>query len=56
METGLGVLGLAPAVFCALSPKEFESILRGRFGAPGDARLPSRSDLNDLMSLFPDQG
>lgn len=56
METGLGVLGLAPAVFWALSPKEFEAILRGRFGQPGEAGLPSRADLNDLMRLFPDQG
>ena len=35
MAIGLGVLGFAPAVFWALTPKELDAALRGRFG---DAR------------------
>ena len=38
MAVGLGVLGLPPAVFWAMSPKELEAALRGRTGAPSSRR------------------
>lgn len=56
MELGLGVLGLAPTVFWALTPRELESILRGRAGKHRSLAPPSRADLDSLMQLFPDQG
>lgn len=56
MELGLGILGLTPVVFWALTPRELECIVRGRSQHLSDAGAPSRDDLADLMSLFPDQG
>ena len=56
MEIGLGVLGLAPAVFWALTPKEFDAALSGRFGARASRAPLSRLELDALMQLFPDAG
>ena len=39
MAVGLGVLGLPPAVFWAMSPKELEAALRGRTGGAGGAAV-----------------
>jgi uncharacterized phage protein (TIGR02216 family) len=54
MRTGLGRLGLSPAVFWAMTPREFDAALHGRFGVPGAAAAPTRRDLADLMRRFPD--
>ena len=54
MAIGLGVLGLAPAVFWALTPKEFDAALRGRFGDRAGRGPLARADLAALMQLFPD--
>ena len=56
MAIGLGVLGLAPVVFWALTPKEFDAALRGRFGDGVKAGSLSRGDLGQLMQQFPDSG
>ena len=55
MQLGLGVLGLSPAAFWALTPRELEAALRGR-GLMGDdgGATPNRGDLASLMQRFPD--
>lgn len=54
MAIGLGVLAMAPAVFWALTPKELDAALRGRFGDTRSVTALSRSELGDLMHQFPD--
>lgn len=54
MAIGLGVLGLTPTVFWALTPKELDAALRGRFGDVRGVTALSRSELGDLMQQFPD--
>jgi uncharacterized phage protein (TIGR02216 family) len=54
MEIGLGVLGLAPAVFWSLTPRELQAILRGKFGPAGEGSAPTRADLDALMRQYPD--
>ncbi|MBN9289811.1 MAG: phage tail assembly chaperone [Hyphomicrobium denitrificans] len=54
METGLGVLGLAPAVFWSLTPRELQAILRGKFGASSEGAAPTRVQLDALMRQYPD--
>ncbi|MBR2536188.1 MAG: phage tail assembly chaperone [Hyphomicrobium sp.] len=54
MAIGLGVLGLAPAIFWALTPKELDAALRGRFGDARAVSALSRGELGDLMQQFPD--
>lgn len=55
MALGLGVLGLAPPVFWALTPRELDAALRGRFGeAVRYTSTPSQRDLARLMQQFPD--
>jgi uncharacterized phage protein (TIGR02216 family) len=56
MATGLGVLGLAPDVFWRMTPKELDAALRGRFGAGGTAPPLTRTEFDQLMQLFPDDG
>lgn len=54
MAAGLGLLGHAPDVFWAMSPRELEAAL-GALAAPGTPRRPpSRPDLAALMARFPD--
>jgi len=53
MAAGLGLLGLAPAAFWAMTPRELAAALRGRLGAGGSAP-PSRTDLAAMMRRFPD--
>lgn len=54
MAIGLGVLGLAPLVFWALTPKELDAALRGKFGNGLAPQALSRGDLSSLMQQFPD--
>jgi len=54
MAAGLGVLGLAPAAFWAMTPRELSAALRGRCGHASIAP-PSRTDVRALMQRFPDQ-
>ena len=54
MAVGFGVLGLAPQVFWAMTPKELEAALRGRFGGAGADGPPGRADVASLMQRFPD--
>ena len=54
MEIGLGVLGLAPAVFWSLTPRELQAILRGKFGTASDGLAPTRMQLDALMRQYPD--
>jgi uncharacterized phage protein (TIGR02216 family) len=55
MAVGLGVLGLPPAVFWAMSPKELEAALRGRAGGGTVEAPPSRAAFAVLADRFPDQ-
>lgn len=55
MATGLGVLGLPPAAFWAMTPRELEAALRGRLGPQATTPPLSRNELTRLMSLFPDE-
>lgn len=54
MAMGLGVLGLAPAAFWAMTPKELEAAVRGRMGRAVEAPL-SRASLETMMTQFPDR-
>lgn len=54
MAAGLGLLGLAPQVFWAMTPREFDAALRGRLGVVAAAPAPTRAELHDLMRQFPD--
>lgn len=54
MAFGLGVLGLAPAVFWQTTPKELDAMLKGRFGTVAAHDALSMSDLARLMQQFPD--
>jgi uncharacterized phage protein (TIGR02216 family) len=53
MALGLGAMGLSPAAFWALTPREFNAALRWRLPSLADA--PSRHELATLMARFPDQ-
>jgi uncharacterized phage protein (TIGR02216 family) len=55
MAVGLGVLGLPPAAFWLMSPKEFEAALRGRTGGAALEAPPSRAAFAQLADRFPDQ-
>lgn len=55
MAIGLGVMGLAPRDFWAMTPRELDSALRGRLGSAAEP-APSRAELHKMMSRFPDQG
>lgn len=54
MGIGLGVLGMPPAVFWALTPRELDAALRGRFGSGACGMPLSHDELQDLMASFPD--
>ena len=54
MELGLGVLGMMPAAFWALTPRELQAALAGRFGG-ADEITHTRGDLDTLMQRFPDE-
>ena len=54
MAIGLGVLGLTPLAFWALTPKELDAALRGKFGTGFAPQALTHSDLQALMHQFPD--
>lgn len=54
MGFGLGVLRLAPAAFWSMTPAEIAAAFDAVAGAPG-AGMPTRTDLDRLMTRFPDQ-
>ncbi len=54
MASGLGLLGLAPAVLWAMTPREFAAALRGRLG-PQAGAPPGKDDVAALMRRFPDE-
>lgn len=53
MAFGLGVLGLAPAAFWAMTPAELAAAMRGRQGHVPSG-VPARGDLDAMMQRFPD--
>ena len=53
MGIGLGVMGLAPAVFWGMTLKELAAAIGGRAGPPRLA-APTRAELAGLMQQFPD--
>jgi uncharacterized phage protein (TIGR02216 family) len=55
MAMGLGQLGLAPGVFWAMTPKELEAAVRGRFGQVAVEAPLSRNDLGALLRQYPDK-
>ena len=54
MASGLGLLGLAPAVFWSMTLKELDAALRGRLGPDAFSSAPDQQSLASLMQLFPD--
>ena len=54
MATGLGLLGLSPRDFWAMTPREYAAAVRGRFGPPPSEAVFRRVDLDALMHRFPD--
>lgn len=54
MATGLGLLGLSPRDFWAMTPREYAAAARGRFGPPPSEAALRRIDLDALMHRFPD--
>lgn len=53
MAFALGVVGLAPNVFWAMTPKELAAAIRGRVGPAGLAH-PTKADLDAMLARFPD--
>ncbi len=54
MAAGLGTLRIPPSDFWRMTPKEIDAALRGALGLTSAASAPSRTDLLQLMQLFPD--
>jgi uncharacterized phage protein (TIGR02216 family) len=57
MALGLGALGIAPAVFWAMTPRELDCALAGRMGGRAAVAAgcpPDKRALADLMRRFPD--
>ena len=55
MAAGLGILGLAPAMFWSMTLKELDAALRGRLGCSALDGPPDSDALAALMQRFPDQ-
>jgi len=53
MAAGFGLLGLSPATFWAMTPRELAAGLRGRQG-PSPVGPPSRKELSALLTRYPD--
>ncbi|MEQ1615188.1 MAG: phage tail assembly chaperone [Hyphomicrobiaceae bacterium] len=51
MAAGFGILRLSPATLWSMTPREFAAAVG--WLTPAEAR-PSRSDLSQLMTRFPD--
>ncbi len=54
MAFGLGRLRLPSAAFWAMTPRELDAALRGRFG-PLPAAPPCKQDLAALIARYPDR-
>jgi uncharacterized phage protein (TIGR02216 family) len=50
---GLGVLGLAPEAFWAMTPRELAAAIKARLPRQG-SHPPGRIELSELMQRFPD--
>ena len=55
MRFGLGALGLAPRDFWRMTPVEFDAAMKGRMGHFHEDRAMTRSRLETLSKLFPDE-
>ncbi|MEL6477583.1 MAG: rcc01693 family protein [Pseudomonadota bacterium] len=55
MRLGLGVLGLAPDHFWAMTPVELRRALEGAGHLPVGSTPMGRSGLEALMAAYPDQ-
>lgn len=55
MRFGLGVLGLGPRDFWAMTPRELDAAMKGRLGILEDWKPMDKSALASLISRFPDQ-
>ncbi len=55
MRIGLGVLGLAPEVFWAMTPREFEAAVRGRLGELDVPAPMTAATLDNLVRKYPDK-
>ena len=55
MAAGLGLLGLAPAVFWSMTLRELDAALRGRLGSGALEGAPDSETLAALIQRFPDQ-
>jgi uncharacterized phage protein (TIGR02216 family) len=56
IAAGLGRLGLRPADFWAMTPRELSLALSGAAGRPVGSAAFARADLDHLMQRFPDRG
>ena len=56
MAAGLGLLGLTPTAFWAMTPRELALALKGAAGLPVGSAAFARADLDHLMQRFPDRG
>lgn len=55
MALGLGVLGLAPSIFWAMTPAELNAAVEGRLGLRARAAMAlGKGELAELMRRFPD--
>lgn len=54
ITAGLGILKLPPAAFWAMTPRELGAALRCLPGLSRVQAVPTLSDLDRLMSRFPD--
>jgi uncharacterized phage protein (TIGR02216 family) len=54
MALGLGVMAIPSPVFWAMTPRELDAALRGRFGSSPQTGFLSQHDLAQLMQQFPD--
>lgn len=54
MAAGFGLLGLAPAAFWAMTPRELAAAIRGRLGPQPEAP-PTKQDLAALAARYPDR-
>ncbi|MBU2582776.1 MAG: phage tail assembly chaperone [Alphaproteobacteria bacterium] len=55
IAAGLGLLGMSPSDFWAMTPRELAAALRGRLGLDGPVTPIMRNDFESLMQRFPDQ-
>lgn len=54
MTLGLGTLRLAPSSFWSMTPRELTAAVRSLSDLTPHSRSPTRSELDAMMSRFPD--